>query len=139
MIYMAVMEKAVEDGYLSLDEGNILDIMIAELDLNQETVDAMIDHFDKVKAFEVTEEDLKTLEDPGIGEKYASTFKAIVKEALKDEQITREEFALINTFREITNIAKNDRQRIYNEVRTELIEEEVDSAITKRAETFLFN
>ncbi len=139
LIYYMMMEQALEDNYLSMDEGNILDIITAKMDIPSDSVKMIIAHFKGKEKIHVDNIDYSLLDNKKLAGKYRSTFKAIVKEALKDEQITRDEFALINALRDIIGISQDERQAIYNEVREELSQEKTKPGVMDRVQNFLFS
>jgi hypothetical protein len=119
-IYMMVVQKVLEDNILTLDESNLLDIITQNFNIDQETIDTVMTHFDGDKKIIITDEDRKNLEHQTDFEKERKIFKTVLLQALDDEKITKDELEILKVLRDLFYITKDVREQIYLEVREEI-------------------
>jgi hypothetical protein len=119
-IYMMVVQKVLEDNILTLDESNLLDIITQNFNIDQETIDTVMTHFDGDKKIIISDEDRKNLEHQTDFDKERKIFKNVLLQALDDEKITKDELEILKVLRDLFYITKDVREQIYLEVREEI-------------------
>ncbi len=121
IIYMALMEKAMEDEVLTHEEKRILRIIRENMNIPENEVKLIKDHFGEGDNIDESTLDLSLLEDEDLATKYRNSFKLIVKEALYDCGISRDEFAMIFVLSAIIKISNEERELIFKEIKDEAV------------------
>ncbi len=119
-IYYVVVQKALEDNILTLDESDLLDIITQNFSIGQEIVDKVTSHFDGENKFEVTPEQIAQFKADADFENDRKCFKNVLIQALADEKITKDELEIIKVLRDLLDISEEVRAAIYTEVREEI-------------------
>lgn len=119
-IYFIVVKKALEDNILTLDESDLLDIIVENFSIGQGTIDTVTTHFDGENKIEITDEQVAEFNAQADFEKDRECFKNVLIQALADEKITKDELEIIKVLRDILNIHEETRVKIYQEVREEI-------------------
>jgi uncharacterized tellurite resistance protein B-like protein len=119
-IYFVVVEKALEDNILTLDESDLLDIITENFNINQNTIDTVTAHFDGESKIEITPEQVQKFKAEANFDKDREVFKNVLIQALADEKITKDELEIIKSLRDLLDIGEETRAQIYQEVREEI-------------------
>ena len=119
-IYFVVVEKALEDKILTLDESDLLDIITENFNISQNTIDTVTAHFDGESKIEITPEQVQQFKSEADFEKDREVFKNVLIQALADEKITKDELEIIKSLRDLLDIGEETRAQIYQEVREEI-------------------
>ena len=119
-IYMQVVQKVLEDNILTLDESDLLDIITQNLELDQATVEAVTAHFSGEAKIDLSEAQAAEFESQTDPKRDKSIFKHVLIQALADEKITRDELEIIKVLLDLLHIEKEDRDRIYKDVKKEI-------------------
>ncbi len=109
-IYYTFMKKVTEDGFISLDESGLVLIMEDKLGISDDVMDEIIGWIESDNTSALDGIDLEALKNDVSNHIYElSIYKAILKEALEDERIEKEETALLVARTDIMNISKEAR------------------------------
>ncbi|MGA1872761.1 MAG: hypothetical protein ACMUHY_03740 [Thermoplasmatota archaeon] len=117
-IYYAFMKKVTEDGFISLDESGLILILEDKLGLSDDKMDEIMGWIED-GTIPVDKDELKVLKDDTSNHLYElSIYESILKEALKDEAIEREEKDLIMSLTSIMNVTEDERSKIYDNIKS---------------------
>ena len=120
-IYYTFMKKVTEDKYISLDESGLILILEDKLGLTDDRMDDIMGWIEEGDQNHISEGELEVLSNDNSNHLYElSIYESILKEALKDEAIEREEMDLILTLTSIMNISKEERSKIYDHIKATL-------------------
>jgi hypothetical protein len=120
-IYYAFMKKVTEDGFISLDESGLILILEDKLGLSDDKMDEIMGMIETAEDADLDKEELETLKSDTSNHLYElRVYEAILKEALADEAIEREEKDLILSLTKIMNVNEEERSQIYDNIRSSL-------------------
>lgn len=120
-IYYTFMKKVTEDKYISLDESGLILILEDKLGLSDDKMDEIMGWIEEGDPSDLEGVDLEDLANDTSNHIYElSVYEAILKEALQDEAIEREEKDLILTLTKIMNVSEEERSKIYDHIRSKL-------------------
>jgi hypothetical protein len=120
-IYYSFMKKVTEDGYISLDESGLILILDDKLGLSDDKMDDIMGWIEEEDPADLKDVDLDALAADTSNHLYElSIFESILKEALKDESIEKEEKQLILTLTKMMNISEEERSKIYDNIKANL-------------------
>ncbi|MGA1847868.1 MAG: hypothetical protein ACMUHB_00885 [Thermoplasmatota archaeon] len=118
-IYYAFMKKVTEDGFISLDESGLILILEDKLGLSDDKMDEIMGMIESDEDSELDQEELETLKNDASNHLYElRVYEAILKEALADEAIEREEKDLIISLTKIMNVTEEERSTVYDRIRS---------------------
>lgn len=113
-IYYTFMKKVTEDGYISLDESGLILILEDKLGLSDDRMDEVMGWIEEGSC-PVDDEEIRVLAvDTSNHLHEISIYESILKEALEDEAIHRDEKDLIIALGSIMNISEEERSNIYD-------------------------
>jgi hypothetical protein len=120
-IYYTFMKKVTEDKYISLDESGLILILEDKLGLSDDKMDEIMGWIEEGNPSELEGVNMEELANDTSNHIYElSVYEAILKEALQDEAIEREEKDLILTLTKIMNVSEEERSKIYDHIRSRL-------------------
>jgi hypothetical protein len=120
-IYYTFMKKVTEDEYISLDESGLILILEDKLGLTDDRMDDIMGWIEEGETSHISKGELEVLGKDTSNHIYElSIYESILKEALKDEAIEREEKDLILTLTRIMNISEEERTKIYDHIKATL-------------------
>jgi hypothetical protein len=120
-IYYTFMKKVTEDKYISLDESGLILIMEDKLGLSDDKMDEIMGWIEEGDPSHLEGIDLEELANDTSNHIYElSVYEDILKEALQDEAIEREEKDLILFLTKIMNVSEEERSKIYDNIRSRL-------------------
>ena len=135
------MKKATEDGYISLDESGLILILEDRLGLSDDSMDDVMALVEEGGEPDMTPEELDAIKNDRSNHIYeVDTYKEILKEAVIDENIKKDEFDLLETLRTISSVEQEERMKIYEQVKEEIregMEQELKPNIRNRIRTFM--
>ena len=140
-IYYSFMKKATEDGYISLDESGLILILEDRLGLSDDSMDDVMALVEEGGEPDMTPEELDAIINDRSNHIYeVDTYKEILKEAVIDENIKKDEFELLETLRTISSVEQEERMKVYEQVKEEIregMEQELKPNIRNRIRTFM--
>ena len=140
-IYYSFMMKATEDGYISLDESGLILILEDRLGLSDDSMDDVMALVEEGGEPDMTPEELDAIINDRSNHIYeVDTYKEILKEAVIDENIKKDEFDLLETLRTISSVEQEERMKVYEQVKEEIrdgMEQELKPNIRNRIRTFM--
>ena len=102
-IYYTFMKKVTEDKYISLDESGLILILEDKLGLSDDKMDEIMGWVEDGDTTRFDDKEMEELANDSSNHIYElSVYEAILKEALQDEAIEREEKDLILTLTKIS-------------------------------------
>jgi hypothetical protein len=117
-IYYTFMKKVTEDGYISLDESGLILILEDKLGLSDDKMDEIVGWIQSGDTDALQGVDLEALKNDDTNHVYElRIYEDILKEALKDESIEKEETDLLVTLTDVMNVSKEERDRIYDSIK----------------------
>ncbi len=135
------MKKATEDGYISLDESGLILILEDRLGLSDDSMDDVMALVEEGGEPDMTPEELDAIKNDRSNHIYeVDTYKEILKEAVIDENIKKDEFDLLETLRTISSVEQEERMKVYEQVKEEIregMEQELKPNIRNRIRTFM--
>ncbi len=140
-IYYCFMKKATEDGYISLDESGLILILEDRLGLSDDSMDNVMTLVEEGGEPDLTPEELDTIKNDMSNHIYeVVTYKEVLKEAVTDESIKKDEFDLLETLRTISSVEQEERMKIYEQVKEEIrhdMEQDLKPNIVDRIKTLM--
>ncbi len=140
-IYYSFMKKATEDGYISLDESGLILILEDRLGLSDDSMDDVMALVEEGGEPDMTPEELDAIKNDRSNHIYeVDTYKEVLKEAVTDENIKKDEFDLLETLRTISSVEQEERMKVYEQVKEEIregMEQELKPNIRNRIRTFM--
>jgi hypothetical protein len=120
-IYYTFMKKVTEDGYISLDESGLILILEDKLGLSDDKMDEIMGWIEEGDTSALKGVDMEELANDTSNHIYElSVYESILKEALEDEAIEREEKDLILSLTKIMNVSEEERSNIYDHIKATL-------------------
>jgi len=117
-IYYTFMKKVTKDGYISLDESGLILILEDKLGLSDDKMDEIMGWIED-EGLPVSEEEMDAIANDTSNHIYElSVYESILREALKDEAIEREEKDLLMALTSIMNVSKEERSKIYDHIKS---------------------
>ena len=140
-IYYCFMKKTTEDGYISLDESGLILILEDRLGLSDDSMDNVMTLVEEGGEPDLTPEELDTIKNDMSNHIYeVVTYKEVLKEAVTDESIKKDEFDLLETLRTISSVEQEERMKIYEQVKEEIrhdMEQDLKPNIVDRIKTLM--
>ncbi len=140
-IYFCFMKKATEDGYISLDESGLILILEDRLGLSDDSMDDVMALVEEGGEPDLTPEELDAIKNDMSNHIYeVVTYKEVLKEAVIDENIKRDEFDLLETLRTISSVEQEERMKVYEQVKEEIrhdMEQDLKPNIKDRIKIFM--
>lgn len=120
-IYYTFMKKVTEDEYISLDESGLILILEDNLGVSDDKMDEIMGWIEEGNTSDLEDVDMEALSNDTSNHIYElSVYESILKEALKDESIEREEKDLILTLTKVMNVTEEERSKIYDHIKANL-------------------
>ena len=139
-IYYSFMKKATEDSYISYDESGLILILEDRIGLSDDRMDTIMGMIEEDVEPDLSQEEMGRIKDDRSNHIFElSIYKDILKEAVKDENIRKDEFELLETLRRIIGVSEKERRNIYNEIKEEIreeMEEELHPTFLDRVKAF---
>ncbi len=140
-IYYSFMKKATEDGYISLDESGLILILEDRLGLSDDSMDDVMALVEEGGEPGLTPEELDAIKKDMSNHTYeVETYKEVLKEAVIDENIKRDEFDLLETLRMISSVEQEERMKVYGQVKEEIrqgMEQDLEPNMMNRIKIFM--
>ncbi|MBN1391043.1 MAG: hypothetical protein JXA22_10430 [Candidatus Thermoplasmatota archaeon] len=115
-IYYTFMKKVTEDDFISLDESGLILILEDKLGLSDDRMDEIMGWIEEGGS-PLDDEGTRTLaNDTSNHLQELSIYESILREALKDEAVHRDEKDLIIALTSIMNISEEERSKIYDSI-----------------------
>ncbi|MGA1793280.1 MAG: hypothetical protein ACMUHM_04965 [Thermoplasmatota archaeon] len=117
-IYYAFMKKVTKDGYISLDESGLILILEDKLGLSDDKMDEIMGWIEDEEV-PISEDEMEAISEDDSNHLYELTiYESILKEALKDVSIEREEKDLLMALTSIMNVSEEERSKIYDHIKS---------------------
>lgn len=117
-IYYQFMKTVTQDEFISLDESGLILILEDRLGLSDDKMDEIMGWIEEGKNAPVPEEEIERLKHDTSNHIYElKVYEKIMKEALEDERIEKEEKDLLFMLTEIMNVSEVERSEIYDRIK----------------------
>ncbi|MGA1820057.1 MAG: hypothetical protein ACMUHU_03510 [Thermoplasmatota archaeon] len=117
-IYYAFMKKVTKDGFISLDESGLILILEDKLGLSDDKMDEIMGWIEDEEA-PVSGKELDSVADDTSNHLYElNIYESILKEALMDVSIERDEKELLMALTSIMNVTEEERSKIYDHIKS---------------------
>mgnify|MGYP006284306701 CR=1 FL=1 len=131
-IYYRFMKDATEDDYISLDESGLILVLEDKLGLSDDQMDGVMELIQEGKKPDLTEEQLEEIENDMSNHIYEKkVYRDVLEEALLDEDIRKDEFSLMKTLSGVMNITPDEKNEIFQEVKSDLEGEKKEEDVPK--------
>ncbi|MGA1822747.1 MAG: hypothetical protein ACMUIG_09485 [Thermoplasmatota archaeon] len=140
-IYYAFMKRATQDKYISLDESGLILILEDNLGLSDDKMDEIMGMIEEGIEPDLTQEEIDEIIDDMSNHPYeVKIYGKILKEAVMDETIGKDEFSLMAVLTDLLKISKHERKEIYDHIKKDIKRESFEEdhpSMIERARSFL--
>jgi len=119
-VYINTLEKALEDNIITKDEDALLKIIREKLGISKEQTGDFEKNIRAGKTIRLDAEEEEKLRAMSHPDKDKEIYTGAVLEALADQKITEDEFAILNCLREAYHISLDEHDSIVEEMKAQV-------------------
>ena len=120
-VYHAVMKKATENDFISLDEGGLIMILEEKLGLDDDRMDDVMEYIYENRPIPLTpEEERAYREDRSEHDFDKDIYRAVLVQAFENERITEAERPILEVLEELFGITREERKEMISQVKSDI-------------------